>query len=155
MPKNRLTRQVLSCGSTPPLLVCLFSLSFVSFRSDAQHQEPERGWQESSLKLCGADANRATVSSSAPCEHRGIRYELSLFVFCVCWWRCNLRRPRHSAGILFRSASSWNGSGPTMSFHGRMCTNTNSIRLYRFYFIAQLPNHSRTQCFCLIFLLYE
>lgn len=47
VPKNRSTRQVLSCGSTPPSLVCRFSLLFVFFHSDAQQREPERGWQES------------------------------------------------------------------------------------------------------------
>lgn len=44
----------------------------------------EEAGRNPSPKLCGADANRSTVSSSAPCERGDVRYELSSFVLCVC-----------------------------------------------------------------------
>lgn len=40
MPKNRSSRQVLSCGGTSPLPACLFALLFLSLLSVAEQRKP-------------------------------------------------------------------------------------------------------------------
>lgn len=146
-------------GSPAAARLCcssLFSLSFFSFRSDAQHQEPDRGWQESIPEALWRrrQPGHRLLFSAVWAPRNQIR---TLFVCVLCFADdaviCDA--PDTRLGLYLEVLKVETGRGPTMSFHGRMCTNTKSISLYRFYFIAQSPNHSRTQCVCLIFLLYE